>query len=174
LSIHGHHGSPAQALLAALGEPQSQQAAHAIAEHGRLAAAARRRFHASQHRRQSAVDVMRQTEAAFRLPGGRPIDQKGAKTLGRQKPRQRIVGRKIENVGAVDERRHQQHGPRLRARVGRIVEKRGGAFLPRDFGGRHVAAIGGFAVAHEPVVEGGKTALDLAAERRAERRFRML
>ncbi len=124
-----------------LGVPQRQrerqQPAHAIAENGKR--------HARQPRRRGErsiepqSDIVRQVEAAFLRPGHAPIDDERPQPARGQVIEKAALGQQVENMIAVDQRRHDDDAGRRRVRA--VIEQSGRSGPPHHPPPAHGAAI---------------------------------
>ena len=121
----------------ARGQCDRERAAHAVAQHRRRPA---RAFGNERQGPFEARDVGRGVEAALLFVGRAPVDEIGPQSLRRHGAQQALLGGEVEHFPAVDQRRHDQHGPRpaptRRAMGGTVVEQARVAFAPD--GGRLV------------------------------------
>ena len=73
------------------------------------AASVRARFDGIERADQSPGDVIVQREAALDLPRMPPVQQPGIDALASQPAQQAVLFRKVEDIGLVDKRGHEQH-----------------------------------------------------------------
>ncbi len=155
-------GDPARP---ALGERHAQRAAHAIAHDHRRPA---RAPGDEGQRPLEAGHVSREVEAPLLGIRRAPIDQVGPQAFGRHSAQQALVGGEVEHLPTIDQRRHDQHGPRAalsrRAMRRTIVEQLRIAFAPHRRRRVERPMDGTAAIGEHAFGEAVEAAADLAME----------